>query len=194
MLTARAEYRLRLRANNAATRLTGLALAAGCVGEERRRWFERRETERARWKDALDREVAAAELEDAGLAVRRDAGRKALAAWLRYPGVGLRDLAGWLDRDLDPASELAGEVAEDAAYAPYVERQDGELRDLRASESVQLGPDFPFFDVPGLSNEMVERLTAACPATLAAAGRVRGITPAALAALLVFARRRALAA
>ncbi len=93
--------------------------------------------------------------------------------------------------DLDPHSELALELAEDAAYAPYLERQEGELRDLRASEAVVLAADFPFAEVPGLSNEMVERLAAARPATLAAAGRVRGITPAALAALLVFSRRRA---
>ena len=65
---------------------------------------------------------------------------------------------------------------------------------MRASEAVQLGDDFPFAEVPGLSNEMVERLAAARPANLAAAGRVRGVTPAALAALLVFARRKALAA
>src|SRR5690606_11319015 len=81
-----------------------------------------------------------------------------------------------------------------AAYAPYLERQEGELRDLRASESVRLGPNFPYRQVPGLSNEMVERLTTAQPNDLAAAGRVRGVTPAALAAVLVFARRQATAA
>jgi len=67
------------------------------------------------------------------------------------------------------------------------------LRDLRASEALHLGPEFPFSQVPGLSNEMIERLTASSPTNLAAAGRVRGITPAALAALLVHARRRSLA-
>ncbi|HEU4649992.1 MAG TPA: FAD-dependent oxidoreductase, partial [Croceibacterium sp.] len=194
MLTARAEYRLRLRANNAATRLTPLAIAAGCVGDDRRAWFEAREAQRAQGQRALDREVAAADLATVGVAVRRDAGRKPLRAWLRYPDVALGDFAPWLDPTFDAASELALELAEDAAYAPYLERQDGELRDLRASESVALGAGFPFAEVPGLSNEMVERLVAACPATLAAAGRVRGITPAALAALLVFARRKALAA
>ena len=190
MLTARAEYRLRLRANNAATRLTPLAVASGCVGPVRQAWFETRERERARWDGALGMEVAAAELGDAGLPVRRNAGRKPLLAWLRYPEIALDDLAHWLDDDLDRGSELAFELAEDAVYAPYLERQEGELRDLRASEAVTLGESFPFAQVPGLSNEMVERLTAARPANLAAAGRLRGITPAALAALLVFARRR----
>jgi tRNA uridine 5-carboxymethylaminomethyl modification enzyme len=191
MLTARAEYRLRLRANNAATRLTPLAIAAGCVGERRRTWFERREAARGNWGEALEREVSATELADSGLPVRRDAGRKPLAEWLRFPDVGLESIAGWLDPALDAGDELAAEIAEDAAYAPYLDRQEGELRDLRASEAVLLGPAFPYAQVPGLSNEMVERLTAARPVTLAAAGRVRGITPAALAALLVFARRRA---
>lgn len=194
MLTARAEYRLRLRANNAATRLTPLAIGAGCVGAERRDWFERREAQRAAWNAALADEVAAAELEQAGLPVRRDAGRKTLGAWLGYRDLTLNDLARWLDPPLDLDSELALELAEDAAYAPYLARQEGELRDLRASEAVALGADFPFAEVPGLSNEMIERLAAARPANLAAAGRVRGITPAALAALLVFARRKALAA
>ena len=82
-------------------------------------------------------------------------------------------------------------MAEDAIYAPYLERQDAELRDLRASEAVTLGPEFPYREVPGLSNEMVERLAAARPETLAAAGRVPGVTPAALSALLVHARRHA---
>jgi len=194
MLTARAEYRLRLRANNAASRLTPSAIAAGTVAEERRAWFERREHERSAWIEAFACEVSAAELANAGLSVRRDAGRKSLREWLRFPDVELDDVAPWLDPALDLESDLAGEMAEDAAYAPYLERQDGELRDLRASEGLALGADFAFADVPGLSNEMIERLSAARPATLAAAGRVRGITPAALAAVLVHARRKALAA
>jgi tRNA uridine 5-carboxymethylaminomethyl modification enzyme len=192
MLTARAEYRLRLRVNNASTRLTPLAIEAGCVGPERKAWFERREEERSRWTGALARKVSAAELSaTAGLAVRRDAGRKPLSEWLRYPDIGLDALTPWLETGLDPANDLGHEIAEDAAYAPYLERQESELRDLRASEAVTLGEGFPFASVPGLSNEMIERLAAARPATLAAAGRVRGVTPAALAALLVFARRRA---
>jgi tRNA uridine 5-carboxymethylaminomethyl modification enzyme len=190
MLTARAEYRLRLRANNATTRLTPLALAAGCVGDERRSWYLDREALRSRWAGALENEVRSSDLANIGISVRRDAGRKTLAEWLRYPDVDLAVLRPWIDLNLDVHSEIAGEMAEDASYAPYLERQDSELRELRSSESVVLGPNFPFHQVPGLSNEMVERLATAKPANLAAAGRVRGITPAALAAVLVFARRR----
>ncbi|MBW8785909.1 MAG: tRNA uridine-5-carboxymethylaminomethyl(34) synthesis enzyme MnmG [Novosphingobium sp.] len=150
MLTARAEYRLRLRANNATTRLTGMAIVSGCVGPERRAWFERREALRA-------------------------------------------DLAGGREADMTNPLEgdVAAELAEEAAYAPYVARQESELRDLRAGEALPLGDAFPYETIPGLSHEMVERLAAARPVTLASASRVPGVTPAALATLLVHARRRA---
>ncbi len=188
MLTARAEYRLRLRANNAATRLTPLAIDAGCVSAERRAWFEAHIEQAGRWRTALEREVSSSALAEGGLPVRRDGGKRSLAEWLAHKGVDLDTLAQWLPNDLT-LSDIAHEVAEDAAYAPYLARQDAELRDLRASEAVRLPHDFPYVAVPGLSNEMVERLTAAQPATLAAAGRVPGITPAALSALLVHARK-----
>ncbi len=190
MLTARAEYRLRLRANNAASRLTGIAIAAGCVGPERRSWYEKREQAREIWTAALERELAAVELARSGLAVRDDGSRRSLREWLRFGGVDLEGLSSWLPPECATDSEMGAELAEDAAYAPYLQRQDSELRDLRASEAVPLGEHFPFASVPGLSREMVERLEAARPANLSAAGRIAGITPAALAALLVHARRR----
>ncbi|SFG23305.1 tRNA uridine 5-carboxymethylaminomethyl modification enzyme [Novosphingobium sp. CF614] len=191
MLTARAEYRLRLRANNAATRLTPLAMAVGAAGPERRAWFENREAVRADLARAFDSPVSAAELASAGLPVRTDVGRLPIREWLRFGSVDLQGLAPWLDPGLLVDADLVAEMVEDAAYAPYLERQERELRDLRASEALPLGDHFPYEDIPGLSREMVERLTSARPATLAAAGRIPGITPAALAALLVHARREA---
>ena len=185
----RAEYRLRLRANNVTSRLTGLGIAAGCVGDERRRWYERREQQRARFAEVFDREIAAKELAETGLNVRRDTGIKKIEEWLRHDGIDLTALEPWIGDDLAGDTALAQEMAEDAAYAPYLERQEAELRDLRASEALELASDFPYSGVPGLSNEMVERLSDAAPPTLAAAGRVPGVTPAALAALLVHARR-----
>ncbi len=191
MLTARAEYRLRLRANNASTRLTPLAVAAGCVSPIRREWFDRRTLAKALLEVQLEREASAGELLGAGLPVKADAGKMPLREWLRFTGVDLHGLSPWIDAAVLADEDLAGEVAEDAAYAPYLARQDSELRELRASEALQLGDAFPYAAIPGLSREMVERLSSSKPATLAVAGRIPGITPAALAALLVHARRKA---
>lgn len=190
MLTSRAEYRLRLRANNASARLTPLAIQNGCVSDQRRHWFEAREERRAAFEESLDRVLASKEIAETGLPVRADTGKLTAREWLRFNGVGIADL-----RDLGSFPEieaaLEDEIVEDAVYAPYLARQEAELRDLRASEGLSLDDDFPFASVPGLSREMVERLTDARPPTLAAAGRVPGVTPAALAALLVHAKRRA---
>ena len=84
----------------------------------------------------------------------------------RFPRAAL---ARWVGDDLSDNAALAQEMAEDAAYAPYLARQDAELQDLRASEALPLSPTFPYASVPGLSNEMVERLSDAAPPTLAAA-------------------------
>lgn len=191
MLTARAEYRLRLRANNASTRLTPIARELGALGDERRGWFAQREERKARLGAALDRVVGGADLARAGIAVRADGGRMPLREWLRFDGVTIQSLEPWLEGAAPDDPVLIEETEEDAAYAPYLVRQEGELRDLRAGEALPLGDDFPYEAVPGLSREMVERLLRARPATLAGAGRVPGITPAALATLLVHARKRA---
>ena len=183
MLTARAEYRLRLRANNASTRLTPMALAAGCVGASRAEWFAWREEERLRHENSLDRLASGAELGLAGSGERRS-----LRDWLRLPDVTLATVLGEVAPS-DPV--LAEEIEEDAAYAPYLARQDAELRDLRAGEALALPGTLDYPAIPGLSNEMAERLAAARPATLGAAGRIAGITPAALAVLLVHARQHA---
>ena len=194
MLTARAEYRLRLRADNATTRLTALAIEARCVGRTRVKWFERREQQRQQIGSALQRETTAAELLRAGFAVPPERGKAPLHDWLRSASIDLASVAPLLLGDtasIDPA--VVAEAGEDAIYAPYLVRQESELRELRASEALVLGDGFPFSEIPGLSREMVERLTKAQPSTLAAAGRVAGVTPAALAALMVHARRLPLA-
>lgn len=190
MLTARAEYRLRLRANNATTRLTGLAEEVGCIGGERRGWFRQREVERDSWRQALSTKASGAELRAEGLNVRAEIPQQSLADWLRFPDLDMPGLRAFLpDELLELNGDLAAELAEDCFYAPYIERQEGELRDLKASEGLILAQDYPYASVPGLSNEMVERFMMARPENLSAASRVRGVTPAALAALLVHARR-----
>jgi tRNA uridine 5-carboxymethylaminomethyl modification enzyme len=191
MLTARAEYRLRLRANNASTRLSCLADAAGCLGEKRRAWLHRREAQREGLERAFDQVVTASEMRDAGVAVRADLGKLTLREWMRFDGVSAETIRLRIGDGAETDPDLLAEMAEDAAYAPYLARQEAELRDMRASEGLILGDHFPYDRIAGLSREMVERLSAARPATLAAAGRVPGVTPAALATLLVHARRLA---
>lgn len=190
MLTARAEYRLRLRADNASTRLTPIAMDAGCLSSERTNWFNNRQQARDIILKALESIYSSEDLVKVGIEVRRDGTRQSLFQWLRFPNISIASLeeleASFVSGD--PALML--EIEEDARYAPYLERQESELRDLRANEQISLGDDLEYAAIAGLSNEMVERLTLARPDTLAAASRIRGITPAALAAILVHARRR----
>ena len=190
MLTARAEYRLRLRADNAATRLTPLALEMGCVSAARRDWFVSRETQRTRLRAALDRVVTGQALSALGIAVREPGARQSLFDWLRFIVLDPAQLAMVCPEVAETAPAILAEMIEDARYAPYIARQEAEIREMRANEGIALH-HVDFRAIPGLSHEMVERLEAARPATLGAAERVRGITPAALAAILVAAKRRA---
>lgn len=191
MLTARAEYRLRLRADNADARLTPIAIRAGCVSETRRRHFETSRRERDRVEALLARTFSGSMLAEAGVKVRDDGVRRSLADWLRFPEVDRNAL-----RRLVPELAQAGpaeldEAIEDHRYAPYIARQHNEIARLRSDEAIRIPPELDYRAIAGLSNEMVERLSIARPATLGAASRIRGITPAALGAILVHARRKA---
>lgn len=188
MLTARAEYRLRLRADNAATRLTPIALETGCVGAQRRDWFVSRETERARGREILDTRYTTSDLRAAGLEVKAGADAQSLFDWLRFVEAKTDALLRLCPALSAVSLPVLAELIEDARYAPYIARQEAEVRAMRANDKIPLSA-VDFAAVPGLSNEMVERLQAARPATLGAAERVRGITPTALAAILVQAKR-----
>ena len=190
MLTARAEYRLRLRADNATTRLTPLALQSGCVGEERALWFNQRLWEKQALEADFAQQYSADQLLRKGLDVKRDAGRMSLYEWLRFPSVTVRDLLS-VSRETawEGDATLLDEIEQDGRYAPYIDRQENEIRDIAANEKVLLPEWIDYRAIAGLSNEMVERLDAARPENLAAAARVRGVTPAALVAIMVHAKR-----
>jgi tRNA uridine 5-carboxymethylaminomethyl modification enzyme len=191
MLTARAEYRLRLRADNAATRLTSHGIEIGCVGPSRTAWFVSRETERARIQNALKRVVSARDVIENGGDIRDDGVKQPLFEWLRFDGVGAATVAALVPETRGCSPAMLSEIVEDARYAPYIARQEAEVRAMRANDGIHIPADFDYASIGGLSNEMIERLNAARPATLGAAGRIRGITPAALAAILVHAKRKA---
>ncbi|WP_084582445.1 tRNA uridine-5-carboxymethylaminomethyl(34) synthesis enzyme MnmG [Sphingomonas azotifigens] len=186
MLTARAEFRLRLRADNAETRLGPVGEALGLLGADRQARLVARHAGRAQLDTIFAVERTAHQLAERGAPVAQDGARRPAREWLRFPGVVLDQVLDAVP-DADPA--LLAEYVEDARYAPYLERQDAEVAQLRANDAVRLRADMDYAAIPGLSNEMVERLTIAAPETLGAAARIRGITPAALSAILLHARK-----
>jgi tRNA uridine 5-carboxymethylaminomethyl modification enzyme len=190
MLTARAEHRLVLRADNAGLRLTETGVAWGCVGPQR---AARHRAFAAAVTDALARArsdgATPAALVAGGIAINQDGKRRSVLEVLALPGINpaLVDAAfPWL-RDLSPA--LRSQLDAEALYAPYLRRQEAEMRLLEREERMRIPDGLDFSVVPGLSSEMRQRLTAARPATLGSAGRLPGITPAAIAALAVALRR-----
>ncbi|HWT07842.1 MAG TPA: tRNA uridine-5-carboxymethylaminomethyl(34) synthesis enzyme MnmG, partial [Roseomonas sp.] len=190
MLTARAEHRLVLRADNAGLRLTETGIAWGCVGPDR---AARHRAFAAATADALARArvdgATPAALAAGGIAVNQDGKRRSVLEVLALPGIdaALVDRAfPWL-QDLSPA--LRAQLEAEALYAPYLRRQEAEMRQLEREERTRIPEGLDFGAIPGLSSEMRQRLTAARPATLGSAGRLPGITPAAIAALAVALRR-----
>ncbi len=187
MLTARAEYRLRLRSDNAHTRLTPMAIEAGAVGMDRMEAFNHRAQMKGAALDMMSVHISADVLMKQGVPVKPDAGKMSKLEWLRFPHVSIMDL---LDADAHEwPRELLLEIEQDGRYAPYLARQEAEIQDIAANEKIVLASNVDYAAIAGLSNEMVEKLQSAKPENLAAASRLRGITPAALAAILVHAKR-----
>ncbi len=191
MLTARAEYRLRLRADNAATRLTPKGIELGLVREETAALFAERQRERGRAEALLDAPVATADYAEIALALPGDGIARKRIDLLRYPDVTIANLSRLAPELASIDSAILSEVAEDAHYAPYIARQNAELRALAANEAIDLDSTLDYAAIGGLSREMVERLSKARPETLGQAARIDGVTPAALTAIMVHSRRRA---
>ena len=189
MFTSRAEYRLHLRADNADQRLTEKGLAIGCVGRAREEHFRARITAIHAATD-LVRELRATpdELRRAGFAVNRDGQKRSAFDLLRYPDMSIGRLASYWPELGQLSDEAAEQVEIEARYAGYLARQEADVRAFRKDEALIIPADLDFRAIPSLSNEMREKLAAAKPATLGAAGRIPGVTPAALVVLLRFLR------
>jgi len=190
MFTSRAEYRLTLRTDNADQRLTPLGEQLGLVGAERRQVFARRmaELEAARAQvEALGLTPNAAAAH--GLNLNKDGLRRSAFDLLAYPDVDLARLAAiWPElAALDP--KVAEQIEVDAKYAVYLERQAADIATLRRDEALVLPDHLTYDSLPGLSNELKQRLARARPRTVGQAGRMEGMTPAALTLLATYARR-----
>ncbi|HEY2177740.1 MAG TPA: tRNA uridine-5-carboxymethylaminomethyl(34) synthesis enzyme MnmG [Caulobacteraceae bacterium] len=191
MFTSRAEFRLRLRADNADQRLTVRGVALGCVGPDRARAFVARlEAIEAARGEAARLSLTPAEAARAGFRVTADGQRRSLGQLLAHAEISFADLAGiWPQIKAWP--DFAREQVEiEAAYIGYLDRQEADVALFRRDEDLALPAGLDYQALGGLSTEAREKLSAVRPATLGQAARIEGVTPGALTALLAHVRRR----
>jgi len=190
MFTSRAEYRLRLRSDNADERLTAVGQAVGCVGSERARLFAAHLAALEQVREILDglslTPQAGARF---GLDLNRDGRRRTAFELLSYPKISWSDLSDiWPELvDIDPM--IAARLENDARYDVYLKRQDSDIAALRKDEAVVIPRDFDYAAISGLSNEVRQKLQTHRPATIAQAARVDGVTPAGLMLVLAHLRK-----
>ena len=190
MFTSRAEYRLQLRQDNADQRLTPLGLAWGCVGKPRESAFSAKmaalETARATMQSLS---ATPNELKARGLNINQDGQRRTALGLLAYPEITMPRLTGIWPEIADFAPEIAEQIEIEGRYAGYLKRQDADIIAFRKDEALLLPGDLDYDQIGSLSTEVREKLKAARPASLGAAQRISGVTPAALTILLRHVRR-----
>lgn len=195
MFTSRAEFRLALRADNADQRLTPLGLELGVVSEERRRLFGEK-------MDALHAATAGLEAltftpkqaRACGIDVSEDGTRRSGFELLSIPGVTFGQVAAVSQELAKVAPEIQTQVSRDALYAQYIERQKREVAALKRDEAEAIPADFDYTALDGLTRELAGKLARIRPENLSQAGRIEGMTPAALTLILAKLRQRARAA
>ncbi|GLK54901.1 tRNA uridine 5-carboxymethylaminomethyl modification enzyme [Methylopila capsulata] len=192
MFTSRAEYRLSLRADNADLRLTARGEALGCVGAARSSAFAAKAGALAA-AEALTRGLAITPTEAArhGVHVNHDGRRRTAFELLSLPEVGHEELTRlWPEiAAIEPTTFAQLEI--EASYAVYLDRQEADIRRFRAEEQAAIPGDIDYAALPGLSAELRDKLVAVAPRTLGQAGRIEGMTPAALTLIAARARRAA---
>ncbi len=190
MFTARAEYRLSLRADNADERLTPLGLGLGCVGPERGGTFEAKTSELARARAFLaSKTLTPTEARAHGLDVNLDGQRRTALELLAYPQISVsRLLLLWPELGRFRPETLE-RLECDALYSGYLERQERDIAAFRRDEAVALPERLDYLALPGLSAEIRHKLAAHRPSNLGQAARLDGMTPAALTLLLALAKR-----
>lgn len=190
MFTSRAEYRLSLRADNADIRLTPTGMHLGLVGSTRADRFKAFQHDMDSGRDLLKSlNMSPSEAANFGLRLNQDGKRRSAYELLAYPEQSL----GRLERIWPEVGALAARVSAaleiEAAYAVYMDRQKADIVDARREEEKVIPPEFDFDILPGLSNELKQKLQRFRPANLSQAGRIDGMTPAALSLILAYLRK-----
>jgi tRNA uridine 5-carboxymethylaminomethyl modification enzyme len=194
MFTSRAEYRLMLRADNADQRLTPLGIAAGCVGQTRRAVFEAKRAKLEAGAALLcGLTLTPDEAAKNGLTINRDGRKRSAFDLLSYPEIDLPRLTKIWPAIGNLDQPIAAQLATDARYAVYVARQEMDVAAFRKDEAIAIPDGFAFGALPGLSNEIRQKLERHKPASLGQAARLDGMTPAALMLLLAHLKKGAAA-
>lgn len=186
MFTSRAEFRLHLRIDNADERLTPAGRRLGLVSDDRWRRFETRQQQKARVIELLERVRTSALPEVVGLRAATD--NPTLMVWLRRPEAKIIQLERWISGQIGstPLGGVLTTIETESKYAGYIAQQGRQIRQLEDSEGRHIPVDFSFDRIPGLSNEVQQKLSRVRPTTLGQAGRIPGVTPAAVAVLDVY--------
>jgi tRNA uridine 5-carboxymethylaminomethyl modification enzyme len=188
MFTSRAEFRLRLRQDNADQRLTGLGIELGVVGQRRQTYFQAKVKEIQRLHEQVEATSVSPQSDLASLLDVSISQKTELSSVLRRPEVTLAHLQrAWPDE----VPHMLGQVLTEIKYAGYITRQDVEIEKVRRHEGMHLPEDMNYAGIDGLSNELRQKLENNKPVTLARAARIPGMTPAALSILLVHAKKAA---
>ena len=190
MFTSRAEYRLSLRADNADQRLTPQGIALGCVGTERQKHFEQRFSALNELRD-LTRSLTISPSEAAknGFKISQDGVRRSAFDLMSYPEIGFEDMQRVWPELSDAPADLAEQIKIDASYAVYMERQQSDIDAIQRDEARMIPDGFNYSSISGLSNELRHKLETSKPSSIGQAGRIDGITPAALTLLLAHVKK-----
>lgn len=191
MFTSRAEYRLTLRADNADQRLTDKAIAIGCVSATRAS-LHRAKMAALETAHATARTLSLTPTEAArhGLELRKDGQRRSAFELLAHPNIGIPELLRIWPQFGTLAPKIAEQLEIDAKYSVYLDRQTADVEAYRRDEGVPLPDDIDYTVIPGLSNEARQKLHTHRPRTIGQAGRIDGMTPAALTLLIAYLHRR----
>lgn len=185
MFTSRAEYRLSLRADNADQRLTPKGIALGLVHERRKMAFTDKMDRLDAAKTMLSgKSLTPNEAKNHGIKINQDGVRRTAIDLLAFQDVKLQNLTNVWPEIKGIDVEIAEQVERDALYARFIDRQKSDVEAMRRDENLRIPDGFSYMGIPGLSNELQQKLTKAQPDNLAQAGRIEGMTPSALTLLL----------